>query len=125
LVFDGDVAVAWCEYGSPEELSSIYHLKEYMEGLDGLPAYRVTCFLVDKGYRRKGVAAVALRGALDLISQAGGGVVEAYPPGQARQEDICLLPLQRLPQPFQAGRVRVPTTEGQVPLRYAAERPIF
>jgi hypothetical protein len=28
-VFDGDVAVAWCEYGTPEELPSIYHRKEY------------------------------------------------------------------------------------------------
>jgi hypothetical protein len=34
---------------------------------------------VDRDYRRAGVAAVALRGALDLIAQAGGGVVEAFP----------------------------------------------
>jgi GNAT superfamily N-acetyltransferase len=79
LVFDGDEAVAWCEYGTPEELPNIYHRKEYEEGLDRLPGYRLTCFFVDKRYRRKGVAAVALRGALDLIAQAGGGVVEAYP----------------------------------------------
>jgi hypothetical protein len=44
-----------------------------------LPDYRITCFFVDRRYRRKGVAAVALRGALDLIAQSGGGVVEAYP----------------------------------------------
>jgi hypothetical protein len=25
LVYDGDEAVAWCEYGSPEELPNIYH----------------------------------------------------------------------------------------------------
>ena len=43
------------------------------------PDYRITCFFVDKRYRRKGVATAALRGALDLIAQAGGGVVEAYP----------------------------------------------
>jgi len=79
LVFDGDTAVAWCEYGSPEELPNIYHRKEYEAGLHHLPDYRLTCFFVDSRYRRKGVAAVALRGALDLIAQAGGGVVEAYP----------------------------------------------
>jgi GNAT superfamily N-acetyltransferase len=79
LVFDGDVAVAWCEYGTPAELPNIYHRKEYEAGLDKLPDYRLTCFFVDKNYRRKGVAAVALQGALDLIAQAGGGVVEAYP----------------------------------------------
>jgi hypothetical protein len=32
LVFDGDAAVAWCQYGSPDELPSIYHLKEYNAG---------------------------------------------------------------------------------------------
>jgi hypothetical protein len=40
LVFDGDVAVAWCEYGSPEELPNIYHRKEYNAGLDKAPDYR-------------------------------------------------------------------------------------
>jgi len=79
LVFDGDVAVAWCEYGTPEELPNIYHRKEYEAGLGTLPDYRLTCFFVDKNYRRKGVAGVALRGALDLIARAGGGMVEAYP----------------------------------------------
>jgi GNAT superfamily N-acetyltransferase len=79
LVFDGDVAVAWCEYGTPEELPNIYHRKEYETLLDKLPDYRLTCFFVDRNYRGKGVAALALRGALDLIEQAGGGVVEAYP----------------------------------------------
>ena len=79
LVFDGDEAVAWCEYGSPEELPNIYHRKQYDAELDKLPDYRITCIFVDKKYRRKGLSAVALGGALDLISQAGGGAVEGYP----------------------------------------------
>ena len=80
LVFDGDAAVAWCQYGSPEELPRIAHRKEYEATRTGeAPDYRVTCLFVDRNYRRKGVAAVALRGALDLIAKAGGGVVEGYP----------------------------------------------
>ena len=79
LVFDGDEAVAWCEYGTPEELPNIYHRKQYEAELDRLPDYRITCMFVDKRYRRQGVTEVALRGALDLIAQAGGGVVEGYP----------------------------------------------
>jgi hypothetical protein len=79
LVLDGDVAVAWCQYGTPEELPSIYHRKQYEAEARRWPDYRITCFFVGRGYRRKGVAGVALRGALDLIAQAGGGVVEAYP----------------------------------------------
>jgi hypothetical protein len=79
LVFDGEVAVGWCQYGPPTELPNIYHRKEYERGLVRPPDYRVTCFFIDRDYRRKGVAAVALRGALDLIARAGGGIVEAYP----------------------------------------------
>lgn len=79
LVFEGDEAVAWCQYGSAEELPNIYHRKEYEADLDRLPDYRITCLFVDKKYRRKGMSALALRGALGLIAQAGGGVVEGYP----------------------------------------------
>ncbi len=38
-------------------------LKEYNAGPDKTPHYRLTCFFVDRNYRRKGVAAVALGGA--------------------------------------------------------------
>jgi GNAT superfamily N-acetyltransferase len=79
LVFDGDTAVGWCQYGSPEELPGIHHLKDYEASLVKLPDYRLTCIFVDKAYRHKGVAAAALRGALELIAEAGGGVVEGYP----------------------------------------------
>jgi GNAT superfamily N-acetyltransferase len=79
LVFDGDLAVGWCQYGSPDELPGIHHRKDYEAGLVALPHYRLTCIFVDKVYRKRGVAAAALRGALDLIAMAGGGVVEGYP----------------------------------------------
>ena len=79
VVFDGDRAVGWCQYGTPEELPTITHRKEVEAGRVEHPDYRLTCFFVDRDYRRDGVAAVALRGALDLIAEAGGGVVEAYP----------------------------------------------
>jgi GNAT superfamily N-acetyltransferase len=83
LVFDAsgdqDAAIGWCEYGTPEELPRIYHRKEYEAGVVTPPDYRITCFFVDRDHRRHGVSAVALAGALDLVAQAGGGTVEAYP----------------------------------------------
>jgi len=79
LVFDGDVAVAWAEYGPVEELPNIHHRKEWEQGLVRMPDYRITCLFVDRRYRRKGIAAVAARGALALIAAAGGGLVESYP----------------------------------------------
>jgi GNAT superfamily N-acetyltransferase len=79
LVFDGDEAVAWCQYGSPDELPNINHRKEYEAGMTEPADYRITCFFVDKRYRRQGLSEAALQGALDLIAEAGGGRVEAYP----------------------------------------------
>lgn len=38
-------------------------------------------------YKLGGVAALALRGALDLISHAGGGVVEGYPHDMSKQPE--------------------------------------
>src|SRR6476620_11204602 len=56
LVFDGDAAVASCQYGSPEELPRSYHRKGWEAGLTGEPpAYRLTCIFVDRDYRQKGV----------------------------------------------------------------------
>ena len=43
LVVDGDEAIAWCEYGTPEELPTIHHRKQYEAELDVLPDYRLTC----------------------------------------------------------------------------------
>ncbi len=37
LVYDGDRAVAWAEFGSPEELPGIQHRKEYLATAKRLP----------------------------------------------------------------------------------------
>jgi GNAT superfamily N-acetyltransferase len=79
LVMEGDVCLGWAQYGSAEELPQIKSRKEYEATGGGRPDWRVTCFFVDKGHRRAGIAAVALEGALTQIAAAGGGVVEGYP----------------------------------------------
>lgn len=79
LVMVGDEAIAWAEFGTPEELPNIHHGKQYLAEADLMPDFRITCIFVDKRYRRRGFARVALTGALDLIAARGGGVVEGYP----------------------------------------------
>ena len=79
LVFKGDAAIAWCQYGSPEELPNIYHRKQYDAGETNPAPWRITCFFVDRDHRRSGVAYEALGGALSLIAEAGGGEVVSFP----------------------------------------------
>ena len=79
LVFDGEQCVGWCQFGTPDELPRIKHLRAYERVVAGRPDWRITCFFVDKAYRGQGVASTALAGALDLIAGLGGGSVESYP----------------------------------------------
>ena len=79
LVYDGDNAVGWCQFGRPGDLPRIYHKKGYAQGVKEAPDWRITCFFVDRHYRKKGIASVALQGALDLIARQGGGIVESFP----------------------------------------------
>lgn len=79
LVYDGSAAVGWCQFGPTDELPRIKNKRAYVDGLTDLPDWRITCFFVDRDYRRRGVASVALKGALREISRLGGGTVESYP----------------------------------------------
>jgi ribosomal protein S18 acetylase RimI-like enzyme len=79
LVFRGDDALGWCQFGRPAELPRIKNRAAYEKGRPGSPDWRIACCYVGKGHRRQGVAAAALAGALDLIAALGGGSVEGYP----------------------------------------------
>ena len=79
LVFEGSEAVGWCQFGPTAELPNIRSRKAYEAGLVQLPDWRITCFFIDRDQRGKGIAHVALEGALREISRLGGGTVEAYP----------------------------------------------
>ena len=78
LVFDGDICVAWCQFGPTHEVPNIYHRKE-VEAKKTMPDWRITCIFVDKNSRKNGLSLTALNGALELIRGLGGGVVESYP----------------------------------------------
>ncbi|MDG6920001.1 MAG: GNAT family N-acetyltransferase [Nitrososphaerota archaeon] len=81
LVYDGAEPIGWCQYGPREELPRIDAARNYKAlRLDGgEKIWRVTCLSVDRAYRRRGVAKLALAAALDSIRARGGGTVEAYP----------------------------------------------
>jgi len=79
LVYDAAKCVGWCQFGPPEELPRIKHLRVYSEGTFAPPQWRITCFFVDKDYRGTGVSSAALAGALEQIALLGGGLVESYP----------------------------------------------
>jgi GNAT superfamily N-acetyltransferase len=81
LVYDGGEPLGWCSYGLATELPRIDSYRSYKKLALGNSAklWRITCFVVHHKHRRRGIARVALRAALEAIRRKGGGLVEAYP----------------------------------------------
>ena len=79
LVYDRSEPVGWCQYGLREELPRPDRNRNYRDRPSDRKSWRITCFVVHKNYRRRGVAGTALRAALASIRKQGGGLVEAFP----------------------------------------------
>lgn len=79
LVYDGDDAVGWCQFGTPAELPRIKNAAAYEKDLAELPAWRIGCLFTGSKHRGNGVARAAVTAVLEEIRKAGGGLVEAYP----------------------------------------------
>ncbi len=82
LVFSNGDPVGWCQYGPKEELPRIDAGRKYRNLSllsTGKRLWRITCFCVDRNYRKRGIASLGLNAALESIRKRGGGTVEAYP----------------------------------------------
>lgn len=82
LVYFDEEPVGWCQYGQREELPRVDHSRNYRKlGFAGTDEglWGITCFVVDKKHRGRGVATLGLKAALEAIRKKGGGTVEAYP----------------------------------------------
>jgi GNAT superfamily N-acetyltransferase len=79
LVYSHGECVGWCQYGTPAELPNINNKKTYDIRVGDPPTWRIGCIFTASKHRGHGVARAAVRGALDEIARAGGGIVEAYP----------------------------------------------
>jgi GNAT superfamily N-acetyltransferase len=82
LVYAHGGPVGWCQYGPREELPRIDNYRKYRALAPGRATerlWRITCFVVDRKVRCRGIARAALRAALDAIRKKGGGLIEAYP----------------------------------------------
>ena len=88
IVYAKGEPVGRCQYGSREELPRVHNTRSYrnLAPRDNLEKFwRITCFVVDKNYRKSGVASTALKAALENIRDKGGGLVEAIPVSKTDQ----------------------------------------
>jgi GNAT superfamily N-acetyltransferase len=89
LAYDGGRAVAWCAL-APREQYPVLERSRILKPVDEKPVWSITCFFVEKNYRKKGVTVELLRAAITYVKQQGGKIVEGYPvePKKGRMPEV-------------------------------------
>ncbi len=90
LAYDGDRPVGWCAI-APRAATPRLAASRVAKPADDRPAdeqatWAITCFYIDKDWRRRGVMAALIAAAADHAAAAGAGMVEAYPVDQVTSE---------------------------------------
>lgn len=78
LAYEGDTAVGWAALGPRLEYTRLDR-SPVTKPVDEADVWSVTCFMVRRGHRRRGVASALLAGAEERARELGSAVLEGYP----------------------------------------------
>jgi GNAT superfamily N-acetyltransferase len=70
--------VGWCGF-EPRESYPALSRSRILKPIDDKPVWSVTCFYVDKKFRKQGVTVTLLKEVLKYVSLKGSRIVEGYP----------------------------------------------
>ena len=71
-------AIAWCAFAPREDYLKLENSKVHKR-IDNKPVWSITCFFIDKHFRRMGVSVAMLKGVIAYAKKKKIKVVEAYP----------------------------------------------
>lgn len=88
LAFDGDACIGWISI-APRSTFPRMASSRVMQPVDDTPVWSVSCFLIARSHRRRGVAVTLLEAACSFARDHGATVVEGYPvaPAQSAYPD--------------------------------------
>jgi GNAT superfamily N-acetyltransferase len=78
LAYDGAEPVGWCAVASRADYPALARSR-VLAPLDDAPVWSVTCFFIRRDYRNRGLSALLLQSAVQLVRQNGGKIIEGYP----------------------------------------------
>ena len=76
-IYDGQ-AVGWCAFAPREDYLKLENSRVHKR-IDDTPVWCITCFFIDKNFRRMGVSVAMLKGVIEIARKQKIGVIEAYP----------------------------------------------
>ena len=78
LAYEGNTPVGWCSV-SPRDNFPALERSRVMKKVDEKPVWSITCFFIDRNYRKKGVSVQLLQAAIKYVQKQGGKRLEGYP----------------------------------------------
>jgi GNAT superfamily N-acetyltransferase len=89
LALSGGKPVACCSVAPREQFPALARSR-VLKAVDDQPVWSITCFFVDRQFRRRGLSAQMIKAAVDYVKKQGGLAVEAYPvePRKDKMPDV-------------------------------------
>jgi len=78
LAFAENEPVGWCSFGPRRDFPSLESEQAYKRD-DASNVWSITCFFIDRKWRRKGLSLGLLKAAVDMMQKRGVEIVEGYP----------------------------------------------
>jgi len=78
MAFLDDQAIAWCAFAPREDFIKLANSRVHKR-IDNKPVWSIPCIFIDKNFRRTGITAELLRGAIEYALKNGINIIEAYP----------------------------------------------
>jgi len=78
IAYHYDKAVGWCAI-APRSSYSALSRSRILKPVDDRPCWSVSCFFIDKSFRKKGVSTKLLQAAVEYAESQGATLVEGYP----------------------------------------------
>ena len=78
LAYSQKQPVAWCAV-APREKYPALERSRILKKIDEQPVWSISCFFIDRRYRKQGLSLLILKAAVDYIKNHGGKVIEGYP----------------------------------------------
>lgn len=76
-MYEGD-AIGWCAFAPREEYLKLANSRVH-KPIDAKPVWSITCFFIDKRFRRMGVSVAMLKGVIEVARKQKIKIIEAYP----------------------------------------------
>lgn len=78
LAYIGNNPVGWCAV-APREVYKRLENSRVLKRVDDKPVWSITCFFINKAFRRKGISTELIKGAIEYSKLKGAHIIEAYP----------------------------------------------